>query len=96
MGWKNWSYWLRGGVMGGIIFFILFGDIFAYSFNFISYAFIPLSFLKKIFVLLGIKMSSIFNIFITFIFMLLEGFILGSLIGYIYGKIKNRKKGEER
>lgn len=92
MGWKNWSYVKRGWVTGILLPLIL---IFIYW----ASVSIPCSRLVCITELFNIGgggcdgcyytmdwVASIIILFIpSFIF-----FLIGSLIGYIYGKIKNR------
>ena len=86
MGWKNLPYWLKGGIIGGIsgILLAILGQHFVLirSASFLAliliYVFPVGHYFSPIIILIGL-----IN-FITYM-------ILGALIGYIYGKIKNRK-----
>lgn len=96
MGWKEWSYWLKGGLILSIIalVFRLTGGMFelfpssnplekflgSASF-FFGYPF-------------GIPLANLFNtgiVIIDITIFLGIYFIIGAFIGWIYGKIKNRK-----
>ena len=78
MGWKNWPYWLRGGLIGIIVGIILLsigertslpieGNIFSSA----SYADGPFLYIV--------------------IFALIIFFIIGAIIGLIVGKIKSKR-----
>jgi len=71
MGWKNWSYWLRGGV---VVLFVYILVIDIYTMDFMGWT---------------------FDFWLNTLLGLILSFGFGALIGFIYGKIKNRKKGEE-
>ena len=101
-GWKEWPYWLKGGVIITIIGLILFfvGILFIYLdlfFNPCHGDVCASGFLTSI----GILFFSVFawpmmlaqnqDILIwTLIISILQLFIIGAIIGFIYGKIKSR------
>lgn len=85
MGWKNWSYWLRGGLIAIIIYVILFLFLFIFPpfYYIISFLTIPL--------------NPLFNRGIfgdnAVVFIIVKGiylFVLGVIIGWIVGKIKSK------
>ena len=105
MGWKDWSAWLKGGVIGGIIGILLFLPI-------LIVYFVDLKYLE-FYYLLGRTLGSLltFPVFLAQLFTwavdgrgdinfitliisgviyLIEGFIIGMLAGLIIGMIKNR------
>ena len=79
MGWKDWPYWLKGGIIGLIV-----GLITLISKLILSFMFIDDTGNAPIYTL-GIK---------SFLLSQLLGFlgtiIIGLVIGWVYGKIKNR------
>jgi len=110
MGWRDWPYWLKGGVIGLII--LIPGALFIFT----SIGGLILLLLFPILLLLnpigdyiyqtyrvadvsptGFVMYSLPNKFmlikyiIYFLGVIIYVFLLGALIGWIYGKIKNRK-----
>jgi len=95
MGWKKWSYWLKGGIIGIIVFIILLvlsaifpsyglGNIFQWIIVFIgSIIMVPA---RSLF---SFKLGPpITNFYVPMIVL----FILGAIIGWIYGKIKQGKE----
>src|SRR3989344_4254200 len=98
MVWKNWSYWVKGGIIFTIIIFI-FQIIGAFAVlsgtkNLIFAPFIFVQgFLNYPF---GIPIANFletlsFGIYpLTLLLNLVYLFIIGAIIGLIYGKIKNR------
>jgi len=81
MFWKNWPSWLKGGLIGLIIYIIYF--------------------LVVIFTIytrgeqwkLGMAMGWLGSMFVTgFIITILQFFLIGALIGWVYGKIKSKKQ----
>ena len=96
MGWKDWPYWLKGGIIVSVFalifrlagsMFLLFdsSNIFERILSYISF------FLGYPF---GIPLANILNTGITiidFILFLIFYSLIGALIGWIYGKIKSRK-----
>ena len=92
MGFRDWPYWLRGGVIGGIL--PLFGYI-TYSFNpFRDSIFFRLIALPgEIVLYLFFQEGRFRSLLLThFIINLLIYVIFGALIGFIIGKIKNRNQ----
>jgi len=88
MGWKNWGYWLRSGLIGAIIYLIIVA-IWMFSIPPIEPTF--LSQILKI--LIGPFSFLGFGILIPGVLptaAAILGYIIGAIIGWIYGKIKNR------
>lgn len=90
MGWKDWNYWLKGGIIGAIVYLIIV-VIWMFSIPPIKPTFLsqaleilisPFSFLG-----FGILIPGVLPIAAAIL-----GFILGAIIGWIVGKIKNRNK----
>ncbi len=105
MGWKNWSYWLRGGIIGLFIGTIIavfyfanayiiknimldsfFTKIIYYNFNFIDYQAIKWS------IKLGLCKAE--NCIVLPFVLLFEVIFVGAIIGFIIGKIKQRKEAK--
>ncbi len=103
MGWKDWSYWAKGGVLGIII--SLLGSLLAFIIDYFElYNYLNLNFLEKIISvnILGsigqlipndwpISILMILFFIIGFGGRILSYFIIGSIIGWIYGKIKSKR-----
>lgn len=101
MGWKDWSYWLKGGIVSLLIVLILFivagviniispgGEWGGWSIvlGFLYFASLPLYWIFGIQRPEGIIYWIINFIVLPIIFY----FIIGAIIGFIIGKIKNRK-----
>ena len=95
MGWKNWPSWLKGGIiLGAIQLFISISSlIFVYLIKFgiisnldLGFAGVGVAFTLQLgYLIIPIIIG---NTILYFIF----GAIIGALIGWIYGKIKQRKK----
>ena len=88
---KNLSYWLKGGIIGVIINTLLFGAdyILFYSRGIPLDAVLPftlVSFLITDGLYLGRNTPTAVWIFSSLVF-----FVIFAVIGWIYGKIKNRK-----
>lgn len=104
MGWKNWSYWLKGGVITFsadfiIVLLIIFTSHKSESigwgliFTQIPFSFTLLGFFSKILCYpVSINTASACEIPLAIIGGLISWFIIGALIGWIYGKIKNRNQ----
>ncbi len=102
MGWKNWPYWIRGGLLGaiitiiGYIFIIMVGIGFPILFYIpdiiiaLPYRFIAKSFVYNI---LGSNLGSYVLLF-SYIIAIFPNFIIGAIIGLIIGKIKSKKQKE--
>ncbi|MBI2631989.1 hypothetical protein HYW75_03225 [Candidatus Pacearchaeota archaeon] len=91
MGWKNWPYWLKGGVIGIIfIYLILLLGIFnilnenSFLYILLLPALVVFFYFPYTFNLGGYEWQ-----FITYS---IYGLIIGALIGWIYGKIKKKKE----
>jgi len=95
MAWKDWSYWLKGGIYALFIYGILtvilipFGIIGGGCSGFLCIN-IPYYFLPALLVTFfyGGFINSPATAFVIASF---EYFIIGALIGWIYGKIKSKK-----
>ena len=94
MGWKNWPYWLRGGIIGLII------EVLAYPVFFLclsNYDYICLIFLfPSSFIGPLVELTDSIGPQITMsTFLIINAIIviiLGIVIGWVIGKIKSRKK----
>ncbi|MDO8564349.1 MAG: hypothetical protein Q7R87_05050 [Nanoarchaeota archaeon] len=91
MAWKDWSYWLRGGIILSIIFAVfLLLALYLDS----TYGGHPgLSFLLLMPVALLIKVNGLNTMSFMMVAIplsLIFWFAMGTLIGWIYGKLKNR------
>ena len=102
MGWKDWPAWLKGGLIGLSFMFVvipiffmvakLFIDnligiwvVFSLSVlpaTFLTFYYIPDSVLLRV----GVPMVRI----LSFIFSAIFWFVICAIIGWIFGKIKNR------
>ncbi len=95
--WKQWPYWLKGGLVGGgiaTLFALLFdlctsgvmGDIGYGCVYFLAFQFFPLTWFSNF-------MGSLWNLYYPSLW---EGivvwFIIGSLIGLLVDILKKRKK----
>jgi O-antigen/teichoic acid export membrane protein len=96
MSWKNMPYWLRGGIIGawtGVILGIIL-LIFSFICDFAS-RYCPEKFwdiLKNIFLLpLAYIPGVLSSLSLMLIFLGIEFFIAGALIGLIIGKIKRKR-----
>ncbi|MBS3091619.1 hypothetical protein J4217_04200 [Candidatus Pacearchaeota archaeon] len=95
MGWKNWSYWLRGGFLLATIYFIytllinqLYGTVIKAGLYRILYEVgYPFNFVR--FLVMGFNESFIAIIF-SWIIAYIVFFLLGAIIGWIVGKIKSK------
>lgn len=87
MGWKDWPYWLKGGIIGVILLLILslfavatpksdMGNVFSWAIILIAFPF-----------MLTYEDSQMLN----FILFPIYFFILGAIIGWIVGKIKSKE-----
>ena len=102
MNWKNWPYWVKGGIIGAIVMILIIGVDYVgacyggtkqeFCGYFTIMASLPLAFL-----LLG-KLTA-FEIFSTkvsiteyMVSAVILYFILGAFIGFLYGKYKSRKQ----
>jgi len=111
MFWKNWPYWLKGGMRGamwGLIFAIIFFFMARNGGGFMNFGFaaamIMLAFLPTFlfFMVFSVNIFDVFNaldrqhaspelILLLGLIATIIYFIIGAIIGLIYGKIKNKK-----
>ena len=100
MGWKNWSYWLKGGIIGLVIFLII---TVLFQLLTSSISVVPTrSNLFVYFLMPGIisalmwcgdcqaKGGEPIMISMMVVISIITYFLIGAIIGYIYGKIKNK------
>ena len=101
IGWKNLSYWLRGGIIGLIISIIFIFIVFAIGVISPMLKFPLLNILgpfQSLFYLVLVMpieialLSGMKNLTIPIIVTILIYFIIDSLIGLIIGKIKSKKE----
>lgn len=108
MNWKNWPYWVKGGVLGGIIYgTVLFGlskTMATLSWvmpippwmDFVTQPFIyVVTFVTLSLRIIGININlqnDVAGIALWYTCMFLSGFLVGMVIGWLYGKFKNRNK----
>ena len=101
MGWKNWSYWLRGGIILGGIPLVLYLLTMAFVFVFppLAQVFSLISsvfYLPYFLIVAGFELNFLsdggfgFNIWGLILFFVFW-FIIGAIIGLIIGKVKKRK-----
>jgi hypothetical protein len=91
MGWKNLSYWLKGGVFGFILSFL----VIVYRLYVSKICFDGVGRGECISELSIIFSSNLKDVYATYFYLIPE-FVLaitaGVLIGWIYGRIKQRKR----
>lgn len=79
MNWKNWPYWVKGGIIvvcSGVLIPVLLNKILNY----------------KVYFSLLATTSDSYQTPAVFFILIPEWFIYGAIFGYLYGKIKNRKQ----
>ena len=100
MAWKDWSYWLKGGVILGIIAIVVevidlvAGKIFCsdpFAGNGASLCLFP----TRVIELPIVMMIGIQNNLIILITSIVIWFLIGTIIGWIYGKIKGRSDNQK-
>ena len=101
MGWKNWPYWLKGGIIGatiGIFLVSLFlyaseGEEISYPDILLwgGYLFTWIPSVRKLFFDISQFTSYNYNVNVRIIGGPFFYILLGLIIGLIIGKIKNRK-----
>ncbi|MAG27172.1 hypothetical protein CMI47_16675 [Candidatus Pacearchaeota archaeon] len=86
MGWRNWPYWLKGGVVL-LVVYIVYQFRFFYLFDFFED--LPMFFIEN----LDITNMALAYIFtgLGYVLMFFIYFLVGALIGWIYGKIRARR-----
>ncbi len=89
MAWKDWSYWFRGGLSLGFIGILLF---FIWQVSYINHKYIISDLISSLSFPIGylVYYFSDFSLLIIIPLYFIYYFIIGALIGWIYGKIKNR------
>ncbi len=105
MHWKNWPYWVKGAILSLVIFAILLFIQFQLSdyrnshvwLNYLRrfFSYIPVAITWKLIVPLSCKVAPhcLNPDLVTAISLyLIEYLGIGALLGYLYGKIKNRDK----
>ncbi len=91
MGWSDWPYWLKGGVILSALGGILIISYFFYLLTKISFFVIPgLIPVLTFYVVYDL----IPNWVIAWILTPIIYFLLGALIGWLYGKYKERNSSE--
>ena len=94
MNWKNWPYWVRGGVVTGILsvvigaYYILYDGLRSDILTTIYSPVLSVLFMSKG----GLFSGNSPSLFETFFAITLNGFAYGVIVGWLYGKIKNRNK----
>ena len=112
MGWKNWPYWVRGGLIGGLIAVVLdliilssgilfLNDLnannlsgyqrFVLYFIIIPMGLISFPLLMILVPLFGYGEAITAGYFFLPFVSIVSFFIIGAIIGLVYGKIKKRK-----
>lgn len=90
MSWKNWPYWVKGGIIGLVIGLILIivGTIC------LPFAGFPPQCPSTIILHLPLILLSYFlkDIYLGYIVLILISIIIGALIGFIIGKVKSSKR----
>ncbi len=93
MHWKNWPYWVKGGVIAGIVTLIIGGYYILYDGRSDVLTAIYAPGLSALFISKGGLFSGNNpSLFEEFFAITLNGFVYGVLIGWLYGKFKNRKQ----
>jgi hypothetical protein len=96
MGWKNWPYWLKGGLISIFVFLVSsIPSLFSFQIDALSIVALLLGILGTLLwvVFANYFPKESFPLFIetiVFIVSVLSSFLVGSLIGWIYGKIKSK------
>ena len=104
MRWKEFSYWLRGGIVIGFILFALFLILQVYANATYTgweilgnpIALVILNILNSLIILKFFTIPNLppilswgsDNLFISYIIAIASFFIIGAVIGWVYGKIK--------
>ena len=92
---KEFPYWLKGGLFGlafGLIFFIVDFLLFKGTFSYLNILYLPYLLMDMIIGMIypygigvGISPTTLTSTMILFYF------LIGTLIGWVFGKIKSRK-----
>jgi len=94
MGWKDWSYWLKGGIIGLVISLLItlstmFMPVYCIGLSQDGTGCVSPTGIDAWKYNFNSLFDDTFGIIILFIVSL---FIIGAIIGWIYGKIKQRKR----
>lgn len=102
MNWKSWPYWVKGGSVGAIAGVLLamatlYCNIHNPGLSGIKCAVwalpaFPLGQLLLPAVRLLEHTTSILPLYLGYIYVIADSVLFGALIGYLYGKFKNRKQ----
>jgi len=96
MGWKNWSYWLKGGVIGLVLEIIIVGLLTIQKYLFCK----QIICFYQVFNLAGTVCmncndSADFSVSLILILgITIVSILIGSIIGWIVGKIKSRNNSK--
>jgi len=95
MTWKNWPYWLKGGIYTAIfglvldiIFLIGLKANIGFLRDFLSRAIYQNIFLPIIYLFIQLKICDPNNCIVSPFLFIVELFLLGAILGLIIGKIK--------
>ena len=104
MGWKEWPYWIKGGILLSalsIIFAFLlipFGNYYPtdigspyWGIILLRPSYVIIDFLQNTGLRIYAINDSLYSFFKALVISLILYFLFGSLIGWIYGKIKAKK-----
>ncbi|MEK7169699.1 MAG: hypothetical protein AAB767_00235 [Patescibacteria group bacterium] len=107
MCWKLWPYWIKGGIWGGVVYGIavlyLSKTMASFSWvipippwmDIVTQPFIyVVTFIGVSLRLIGIdlELQNSVGMIVWYTCMFLSGFLMGVVVGYLYGKFKNRRK----
>ena len=107
MGWKNWSYWLRGGIVFDLLVIIIFLLLYVLwliiggsgIYSLMNLILFPLYWIFQVTRPVTFLEVFVFGSFLPnfqgIIILLTIYFIIGAIIGWIVGKIKKRKVNEK-
>ncbi len=100
MGWRDWPYWLRGGIITSLIsiqiiwLFSYFSNFLGWGNNLFAYLAWPL--FAALFGLASVEngdvLTAFFGLVSGIILTLLIYFLLGAILGAIYGRSNNKKR----
>jgi len=95
MNWKNWPYWLKGGISTALLLSLIWAIIVIFDAevpSFLLFCLNPLILIKAIYSFLVKTVSFSAAEKIILVISILFYFIIGSLIGYIVGEIKSKNR----
>ena len=96
MNWKSWPQWKKGGIIGSIIYVVmvlmLVMNVAPLWVAILTLAYLPLAFLLVgILNTLGLHVQTEVAVLLSYLCMVVAGYMIGATVGWIYGKIKDRK-----